>query len=371
MRSKSFLEKIFSSQNRMGNDAVTIIDFAHKKKTNWEIVGTCEEANKGPNPLISIIMPVYNVKDYLEGAIESVLIQQLADFELIVVDDGSTDECPEIVARYARADSRIRAIRVENGGQGRARNIGMHMAKGSYIYFMDSDDVLVPDALNKMVEPMERFNLDVLYFDADVRIEDGQDHDSHAYARECAYPELCAGEELFKKMQCSGELFIPPYLSMARRDYLSGRGIQFPEGVIHEDEAYTIASMVLATRAGYLPERLYVRRYRPGSTMTALKFDSSFIGYLSVWGYTRDLLIGAGCLEPLKTVKDRFINCAWWALSHTERSLSSAADLADKRSLTREFDELILKRSIFPALYLMAKRFKAKMNMRIKKRTIL
>ena len=94
------------------------------------------------NPEISIIVPVYNVEKYLKRCIDSILNQSFTDFELILVDDGSTDNSGEIIDEYAIKDERIKVIHKENGGLSSARNVGIEYSKGNYIAFVDSDDYI-------------------------------------------------------------------------------------------------------------------------------------------------------------------------------------------------------------------------------------
>ncbi|MGI5850342.1 MAG: glycosyltransferase family 2 protein, partial [Christensenellales bacterium] len=103
------------------------------------------------NPIkISIVMPVYMVEKYVGKAIESILSQTLTDYEFIIVDDGSPDNSGEICDEYAQKDHRIRVIHKPNGGAPSARNVGIDIAKGRYLYFMDSDDWAEPNMLEEM-----------------------------------------------------------------------------------------------------------------------------------------------------------------------------------------------------------------------------
>lgn len=113
-------------------------------------------------PLLSIISPVYNVEAYIEKGIESVLHQTIADFEFFLVDDGSTDSSGSICKKYARQDARIHYIRQENQGSSAARNYGLDHAAGKYIYFLDADDWIERDMLQKMVELAERHQADLI-----------------------------------------------------------------------------------------------------------------------------------------------------------------------------------------------------------------
>ena len=109
--------------------------------------------------MISIIMPVYNAAGFLPETIRSLKEQTCGDFELIAVDDGSTDESARILSKYASSDPRIRLIRQENGGPSKARNTGIAHARGEWLYFMDSDDLLHPDAFRKLTKAGEGFDV--------------------------------------------------------------------------------------------------------------------------------------------------------------------------------------------------------------------
>lgn len=117
-------------------------------------------------PFISVVVPVYKVKDFLRRCIDSVLNQTFPDFELILVDDGSPDNCGAICDEYAEKDSRIHVIHQENGGLSAARNAGLDVATGKYIYFLDSDDAIKPTLLEKALKYMEDGNdMAVFHYD--------------------------------------------------------------------------------------------------------------------------------------------------------------------------------------------------------------
>lgn len=113
---------------------------------------------------VSVIVPVYNVQDYLAKCIDSVLSQTYEDFELILVNDGSKDSSPEICDGYLQKDARIKVIHKENGGLSSARNAGLDVAKGKYIYFLDSDDYIEPMLLEKTITVMEQQQCDWVAF---------------------------------------------------------------------------------------------------------------------------------------------------------------------------------------------------------------
>lgn len=115
-------------------------------------------------PQVSVIIPVYNVAQYLRQCLDSVTGQTLSDIEIICVNDGSTDGSPAILEEYREKDGRIVVINRENGGVSAARNCGMEHARGKYVYFLDSDDYLDPEALGKTVRLAEDNEADGVHF---------------------------------------------------------------------------------------------------------------------------------------------------------------------------------------------------------------
>lgn len=114
-------------------------------------------------PKISIIVPIYNVEKYLPRCIDSILAQTFTDFELILVDDGSPDNCPQICDEYAKKDNRIKVIHKENGGISSARNIGLDISKGDYISFVDSDDIIYFKYFEFLAQNVQDQDVDIVY----------------------------------------------------------------------------------------------------------------------------------------------------------------------------------------------------------------
>ena len=111
-------------------------------------------------PKISVIVPVYKVEHYLDRCVASILKQTFVDFELILVDDGSPDRCPQMCDEWAKKDTRIQVIHKENGGLSSARNAGLDIMQGEYVSFVDSDDWLEPDALEYLYYLLKKYNAD-------------------------------------------------------------------------------------------------------------------------------------------------------------------------------------------------------------------
>ena len=149
--------------------------------------------------MISVIVPVYKVEQYLRRCVDSILNQTYSDFELLLVDDGSPDACPQICDEYARQDPRVRVIHKPNGGLSDARNAGLAQADTKYVYFLDSDDYIEPQAIEILHHIAEQNNLDMLHFDNDVIQENDRGFfESVEYQlNPGAYPDVMPGREMY------------------------------------------------------------------------------------------------------------------------------------------------------------------------------
>lgn len=126
----------------------------------------------GRKPLVSFVIPIYNVEKYLRRCLDSVLNQTFTDWEAICVNDGSPDACAEILKEYATIDSRFKVINKENGGLSDARNVGVNAAKGDFIFFLDSDDFIHVQTLEILTALAENKNADMVLFKFDTRFHD-------------------------------------------------------------------------------------------------------------------------------------------------------------------------------------------------------
>ena len=115
------------------------------------------------HPLISVIVPVYKVEQYLDNCINSLLAQTYKNLEIILIDDGSPDNCPAICDEYAKKDSRIIVVHKQNEGVSVARNVGINIAKGNFIAFVDSDDSIEPNMYEKLIEKQQTEDFDLVF----------------------------------------------------------------------------------------------------------------------------------------------------------------------------------------------------------------
>lgn len=224
-------------------------------------------------PKVSVIMPVYNTASYLDAAIQSVIDQDLEDFELIMINDGSTDGSLDILENWKARDGRLTIISQHNKGLSKARNTGLSLAKGTYVYFMDSDDLIHPDTLSTCYHFCQEQNLEFAFFDAHVfsdKIQDNVLLERFNYKRKKFIPyKITTGKEAFKQLLETDEFFSSACLVFAKSDFLHNKGLQFEEGILHEDELFTSLLYLHAQRTAYIPKCFFSRRIRPNSIMTA------------------------------------------------------------------------------------------------------
>ena len=178
---------------------------------------------------VSIIMPVYKVEDYVARAIESIQAQTFTDYEFLIVDDGTPDHSGEICDRFAEADSRIRVFHKENGGAPSARNMAMDVARGKYMYFLDSDDWAEPTMLEDMVTLAEKTDAQLVVTGFFI---DTYYSDTEFVTTVCSQPDqVFASQQEFREnayrlLDCN--LLYTPWNKLYRTDYLRLYDLKFP-----------------------------------------------------------------------------------------------------------------------------------------------
>ncbi len=199
-------------------------------------------------PQVSVIVPVYNIEGCLRACLDSILNQTLADFEVICVDDGSTDGSPAILAEYAAKDSRMRVLPQKNGGPGLARNAGLGAAQGDYVIFLDSDDWFEPGLLRRMTDA-------AVEAQADVAICRGVEFDTGT-GREMPSEWMLKSQYLpgpvFSPQEVAGHLFQftygMPWDKLYRRAFLLDSGVRYPPLRNSEDLAFVYPTLLCARR---------------------------------------------------------------------------------------------------------------------------
>lgn len=219
---------------------------------------------------VSVIVPMYNVRPYIGECLESLKNQTYEDFEAICIDDGSTDGTLEVARAVVGDDERFVFVSQKNAGLSASRNVGIELAEGRYVLFLDSDDYYESQTLQMLLNRVEHDGLDVLFFSARTVYEDAAIRASYRddYDGRTSIDGIMAGQDLLVQFVAKDSFRVSAVLQLVRRDFLGESGIRFYEGIVHEDNMFTGLILANAQRAEFLNEPLYVRRVRADSIMT-------------------------------------------------------------------------------------------------------
>lgn len=215
-------------------------------------------------PKFTIIIPVYNVEQYLHECLDSVLGQTFADWEAICINDGSTDNSGNILEKYSNTDSRIKVYSQQNGGLSAARNGGLAHAQGEYILFLDSDDYLHDETLRILDDTIE--DQDMICFNG-TRFHEEDNHSEIPDQIEPA--DIITGWDYYNRyaLQSRQFAFVCVVLRCYRKKYLEDNNLQFHPGIYHEDNLFTPMACYHAQKVSVIGDVLYYYRIRGGSIM--------------------------------------------------------------------------------------------------------
>lgn len=273
----------------------------------------------------SVIIPVYNVEAYLRDCLDSVLNQTCADWEVICVNDGSTDGSTDILAAYAARESRLKVITQPNGGLSAARNAGMREAEGDYILFLDSDDWLEGNALevmsaNLVGEDMLCFS-GRRYFESENTYHEADQLKSQTYLSGMDYYNENA-------LLVRDFAFVCVVLRIYKREFLSRHNLRFKEGIFHEDNLFTPLACYYAEKVKVINECLYDYRVRSNSITTTINVKR-----------LRDLLETANTLAAFFVPKQGFDKTTVFrAITHHFQVVFADALDKDRKELGRRCD---------------------------------
>lgn len=215
---------------------------------------------------LSIIVPMYNTEKYIGTCLKSLISQDIPskDYEILVINDGSRDNSKNIVDSYIKRYSNIRIISVENGGQSKARNIGIDNAKGDYLFFVDSDDYISINSLKDILEKSIKNDLDMMFFDLKQVYDENK--------RECGYKnnntlEIKNGIQYFADNNVNNG----PWHYLISRNFIRKNNLRFIEGKFCEDGMFLISSIFEAKRVAYSNVDVYRYVMRSNSTTTQKK----------------------------------------------------------------------------------------------------
>lgn len=249
---------------------------------------------------VSIIIPLYNTENYIEEALKSSLTQTWSDVEIIIINDGSTDNSlvrAEKTIKMCAAEN-VRMVTISNSGLSAARNEGMRYATGEYICFLDSDDSMEPDLVENCVNHMKKYGLDMVTFDCFAFSDEGYGEFESMVKQSIRvdgllHDRIYTGLEFARAEQMSGGIHVAAWQSFYRRQFLEDNGIRFTEGAFYEDNAFHFACLYHANKVMYLPKLLYRHRIRKGSIM---KSDLNMCKVRSLFDIADAILI---MMEPV------------------------------------------------------------------------
>jgi glycosyltransferase involved in cell wall biosynthesis len=244
-------------------------------------------------PLISIIIPVYNVDNYIRECLDSVLSQTFTDYECILIDDGSQDNCPAICDEYAEKDFRFIVIHKKNSGQSDARNEGIKAAKGEYIVFLDADDLFADNkALENIWKISETTKTDIICNINVTIIRDKNFSLFNNFDKDFIHGDAI---QFYKRIKPGLNIITAPWSFTLQRDFLLRHDLFFKTGIVHEDEHWIPRVICAASRVAVNHNLFYTyRTKRPGSTMSTLTpkrlFDMiSIIEDITGWLKIKDI----------------------------------------------------------------------------------
>ena len=214
------------------------------------------------NPLISVVVPVYNVEQYIRECVDSIVSQTYCHLEIVLIDDGSLDNCPVICDEYAKKDSRIKVVHQKNGGLAKARNVGIENSSGEYITFIDSDDYIASNYIEILYRGIIENN-------ADVSIASFRSFEKNNTA--VIEDSSCQFATISKKrcFENYTSIFTNPFVSAWNKLYKRNlfSNIRFPEGKLYEDAFTTYKIFDVSQKIVFTSSVLYFYRLNPDSIM--------------------------------------------------------------------------------------------------------
>lgn len=311
------------------------------------------------NCTVSVIVPIYNTEKYLGKCLHSIVTQSYPYLEIICVNDGSTDSCPQIVEEYQKKDSRIVVVNQENRGLSAARNAGTDVAKGQYIVYVDADDFIEVNMIEVLLK-------NILTHNTDFVIESVWNYDDeiqNRVTREDSYYTMSWLDSSFNNRPISykevlDKLFIIPVMAWAkiyRADFLKNSGVRFPEGLIYEDNPFFFE--LLFKSKSFSIDRRQLYNYRVNVKKSITKDAGKNYGdMLTIMNMIEQILKKQPFYEK---IKDDFV---FYRLQHTLRSFANVNKKYEKEyfyKIQQEFlnidmlyyNEAVLARKHYYNLY--------------------
>lgn len=239
--------------------------------------------------LISIVIPIYDIQEYLKSCIDSVIVQTYANLEIILVDDGSPDDSPRICDEYAKKDGRIKVIHKKNGGLSAARNAGLKAAKGEYVAFIDGDDYIASNFIEVLYKTCKDTGADISCTSF-----------YRVYSGKLVAPYKKSDAQSFNNLEAIRDIFtahslceVMTWNKLYRRTLFADNDIEFPVGKLHEDNFTTYKLLYFAHTIAFVNQPLYYYIQRDDSIMGRL-FNERRLGVFEMFDEARDFFASKG-----------------------------------------------------------------------------
>lgn len=259
-------------------------------------------------PKISVIIPVYNVEPYLRQCLDSVINQTLKEIEIICVDDGSTDNCSQILDQYTKSDNRIKVIHKENGGLSSARNVGLEYVSAPYVYFVDSDDWIKLNCLEKLYDRIIKTNADICITGLMCFDNQTQEYTHNPYFDVDNYKFITTDTCNYKDLHDAIFDRVGVFFKLYKTDFLNKHHIRFPLKVRYEDVVVHIKTMILANKIAFVDENLYIYRINRNNSIMGLSSDLGILPDIYKFMLdSRNFLVEQGKFDELLPYYNQFI----------------------------------------------------------------
>lgn len=304
---------------------------------------------------VSIIVPVYNVENYLSRCLNSLINQTLKDIEIICVNDGSTDGSSAILEEFAQKDSRIRIVNKENGGLSSARNEGLKYVTSDYVGFVDSDDWIEPDTYESALSAVQKTNADIVCWGAKVVLENmEEDNIGVVLARDYHNIKYAGYVELNDEVLSRTTVTV--WNKLFKMQIIRDNNLTFPNGLIYEDNEFFLKYAIYCHNAYYIDKYLYNYLQRTNSIIGKMctKKSNKALDYLKVYENIYTYYADKNLLEKhRKLISDKFNAIMWNSYTHcwdkklVKKKLRILAKNLDNNILQNENINLIRKNKFY------------------------
>lgn len=301
-----YKEKFFLYlKNNNNSKDYEIYDSIHEifKNNEYDILKESENYFSYMYPTISVVVPVYNAEPFLEEALSSILNQTFKDFEVLCVNDGSSDNSFKLLNEFANKDPRVKIINKPNGGCGSARNMGLDFAHGDYIYFFDPDDYVLPDAFEKLYKNAVKNDSDLVMFKI-ARFRDGESVDYSIPGFDF--------DKLFKNTDFNNFTFdyhdikdyvlnssFAPWSKLYKKEFIDKYDdFRFDLGVAFDDVPFHVKSLIRASKISFVPEFFY--HYRLSNPNSVNNTKSNQIDIFKICDLVEEFLVSEGVFKEFK-----------------------------------------------------------------------